>query len=169
MKEIKEFFDRYGLELSGTVICAVSGGADSVCLLHAMLRGEYSNGLSITAAHFNHMLRGEEADRDEEFVRALCTRMGVPFYSERCDVAGYAQKHRMSTEMAARELRYRWLYRLAEELNANYIATAHNADDNAETLLLNLVRGTGLSGASGIPPVRGRLIRPLLYVPALRY
>ncbi|MCD8254720.1 MAG: tRNA lysidine(34) synthetase TilS [Oscillospiraceae bacterium] len=143
-----------------TVLCAVSGGADSVCLLHWLL----SRGVTVAAGHYNHRLRGEESERDRRFVERLCGELNVPFYCGEGDVAAYARASGLGTEEAARELRYEFLEATAESIGAERIATAHNAGDNAETVLLNLSRGAGLNGACGIPPVRGRIIRPLLGV-----
>lgn len=141
------------------VLCACSGGADSVALLHMLCA---MPNLRVSCAHFNHRLRGGESDRDEAFVKTLCERLEVPFFSDSADVAAFAATQGMGTEEAARSLRYRFLERVAEEQNCNKIATAHNADDNAETVLMNLVRGSGGKGLCGIPPVRGNIIRPLL-------
>ena len=146
----------------GKVIAAVSGGADSMCMLHILLdlRDEY--GYELIAAHFNHMLRGEESDADERFVLSACEKIGVPVFTGRGDVAAYAKENGMGTEEAARALRYGFFESLAEETGAVCVATAHTADDNLETVLMNLTRGAGLSGLCGIPPVRGIYIRPLL-------
>ena len=141
------------------VLCAVSGGKDSVCLLHLL---SVYPGITLSCAHYNHRLRGEESDGDEAFVRSLCEAWGIPFYSGSGDVRAYAEERGLSIETAARELRYDFLFSLAEEIGADRIATAHNADDNAETLLLRLARGTGLRGLCGIPEQRDTLIRPLL-------
>lgn len=157
------FIDRYGMLPDGTrVLCAVSGGADSVCLLCRLLELGARRRLEIVAAHYNHGLRGAESDRDEAFVRALCAERGVPLVCGRGDVAAYARENGLGIEEAARTLRYAFLERTADETGCGRIATAHTADDNAETMLLNLARGTGLRGLCGIPPVRGRLVRPLL-------
>ena len=148
------------------VLCAVSGGADSVCLLHSLwgMRGRL--GISVAAAHYNHQLRGGESHRDEEFVRALCAQLGdIPLVVERGDVAGAAQQSGRGIEETARELRYAFLRRAAAQMGASVIATAHNADDNAETVLLHLIRGSGLRGLTGIPVVRGDIVRPLLTTP----
>jgi len=144
-----------------SVLCACSGGADSVCLLH-LLRGMPR--LRVVCAHFNHGLRGAESDRDEAFVRGLCEILGVPCITGRGDVAGYAREKKLGTEEAARELRYAFLRKTAAEQGCSRIATAHNAEDNAETVLWNLIRGAGGKGLSGIPPVRDNIIRPLLNV-----
>ena len=148
------------------VLCAVSGGADSVCLLHSLWQMRKRLGISVAAAHYNHQLRGGESDRDERFVRALCTQLGgIPLVVGRGDVAGAARETGRGIEETARELRYAFLRRAAVELGASVIATAHNADDNAETVLLHLIRGSGLRGLTGIPVVRGDIVRPLLTTP----
>ena len=147
---------------SGRVLCAVSGGADSVCLLHSCLRLTHGGDTTVCAAHYNHCLRGGESDRDERFVRSLCASLGVELRVGRGDVAAYAREHGMGTEEAARELRYAFLEEAADELGCGYILTAHNADDNAETMLMALVRGSGPRGLAGIPPRRGRILRPML-------
>ncbi|MBP5167326.1 MAG: tRNA lysidine(34) synthetase TilS [Oscillospiraceae bacterium] len=159
LSRIAAYMDRYGM-LDGceTLLCGVSGGADSVCLLHAAL----SLGLPVKALHFNHMLRGEEADRDESFVRELCEKLHVECICGRGDVKAYAEENRMGTEQAARILRYAFFDECASGLRGCRVATAHNADDNAETMIMNLTRGAGITGLSGIPPVRGIYIRPLL-------
>jgi tRNA(Ile)-lysidine synthase len=147
----------------GTVLCAVSGGRDSVCLLH-YLRSLAGIHFRVAAAHFNHQLR-PTAQRDEEFVRDLCGRWGVPLYVGRGDVAGAAAANGWSREEAARYLRYDFLERTAEAIGAERIATAHHLEDQAETVLLHLIRGTGTEGLGGMPPVRGRVVRPLLQTP----
>lgn len=143
------------------ILCAVSGGMDSVCLL-SLLRERPD--IRLSAAHYNHRLRGGESDDDEKFVRALCGEWGIPAYFGSGDVAAAARDEGLSLETAAREMRYAFLYATAERIGADFIATAHNADDNAETLLMRLARGTALRGLCGIPEKRGILIRPLLGV-----
>ncbi len=153
----------FGYPLLGMrVLCAVSGGADSVYLLHRCLEGAAGRGFEVFAAHYNHCLRGEESERDERFVRSLCEGLGVELRVGRGDVAAYAAEKGLGTEEAARELRYAFLERAADSLRCDTIATAHNADDNAETVLLALVRGSGAKGLAGIPPRRGRIARPML-------
>ena len=144
----------------GLILCAVSGGADSMYLL-CRLR---ELGYPVAAAHFNHGLRGPEADRDEAFVRDFCAARDIPFAAEKGDVRAFAARERLGLEEAGRRLRYAFLQRTADTLGAAVIATAHTADDNAETLLLHLARGAGLRGLGGIPPCRGRLVRPMLAV-----
>ena len=142
-----------------TVICAVSGGADSVCMLHVLLSLRNTLGITVEAAHFNHQLRGEESDRDEAFVRTLCAELGVVLHVDNGDVRARAAKTHESVEEAARALRYAFFSSLP-----CLIATAHTQDDNLETVLLNLTRGTGLAGLCGIPPTRDSFIRPMLAV-----
>lgn len=147
---------RYDMLQKGDhVICAVSGGADSVALLFAMYLQKEKLGIQLSAAHFNHHLRGEESDGDEAFVRDLCNRYDIPLYVGQAKVVAGEK----GLEAAAREARYAFLRSLPGK-----IATAHTADDNAETMLLHLVRGTGLKGLGGITPVGENLIRPMLLV-----
>jgi len=163
VKQVTEFADKYGmLPRGGAVICAVSGGADSVCLLHILKELAPSRGFELYAAHFNHCLRGEESDRDEHFVRELCRNWGVKLFCRSGDVKGYSEKSGVGIEEAARILRYEFFAEIAGSIPDSRVATAHNADDNAETVLMNLARGAGLKGLCGIPPVRDIYIRPLL-------
>lgn len=150
------------LPRGGTVLCAVSGGADSMCLLHIVQGMAPRLGLTVAAAHYNHRLRGGEADRDEAFVREYCQKNGIPCVVGSGDVAGEAARRGRGIEETARELRYAFLRDTAARMGADRIATAHNADDNAETLILHLARGAGLQGLAGIAPRRGELVRPLL-------
>jgi len=147
---------------SGLVLICVSGGADSMCLLEAMRHISYEFDFDIAVAHYNHELRGEESDRDETFVMEICEAHGIPFYSGRGDVANFARLHGIGIEEAARDMRYEFFFDTAEKTGAERIATAHTMDDNAETVIINLVRGAGANGMSGIPPVRDNVIRPLL-------
>ena len=144
------------------VLCAVSGGADSVFLLHWLRSEAEALNITVCAAHFEHGIRGEEALRDAEFVRVMCEKENIPCRIGHGDVPAYAAERGMGTEEAARELRYCFLEKTADELGCNRIAAAHNAEDNAETILFHMVRGSGTAGLCGIPPVRGRVIRPLL-------
>lgn len=150
--------------LGGRVLCAVSGGADSVYLLHRCLEGAAGHGYAVCAAHYDHGLRGEESGRDSRFVADMCRELGVECLTGRGDVRSYACERRLGTEEAARELRYAFLQEAAGKLGAQLIATAHNAGDNAETMLLALARGAGLRGLGGIPPRRGNIVRPMLAV-----
>lgn len=142
------------------ILCALSGGADSMCLVH-LLR---ARGYEVAAAHYEHGLRGEEGVRDADFVADWCEKNAIPCIVGHGDVAHYARETGKSIEEAARKLRYDFLFRCAEELDCSLIATAHNADDNTETVLLRLVRGAGTAGLRGIPRKRGNIIRPLLQV-----
>lgn len=160
LESVKRYCEKNDMLPTGAqVLCACSGGADSVCLLHLLHRME---GIRVICAHFNHRLRGAESDRDEVFVKQLCGELGIPFCSAGADVSAYAAENGLGTEEAARKLRYDYLASAALENGCSHIATAHNADDNAETVLMSLARGAGLRGLSGIPPVRGNIIRPLL-------
>jgi tRNA(Ile)-lysidine synthase len=145
-----------------TVLAAVSGGADSVCLLRLLLALSKERGFEVACAHFNHRLRGEESGRDERFVRDLCGKLNVPFYSGGADVRAAAEEKKAGIEETARALRYAFLEETAKQIGAAAIATAHTVDDNTETVLLNLARGAGARGLAGIPPVRGNIIRPML-------
>lgn len=154
--------EKFGLLDNGDrVIVALSGGADSVSLLHALYSIKEKYNLTLYAAHLNHGLRGEEAERDEKFCKILCKKYKIEFFVRRLDIRALAEKEKISDELCGRNERYRFLEELSEKLNAK-IATAHNAGDNAETLIFNLARGCGLSGAAAIPPKRGRIVRPLL-------
>ncbi len=154
--------DRALLPAGCTVLCAVSGGADSVCLLDLVRR---LGDVTALCAHFDHGIRGAESARDAAFVEALCEEWGVPFFLGRGDVPAYAAENGLSIETAARELRYAFLERTAKEQGADVIATAHNLNDNAETILFRMARGTGLRGLAGIPARRGKIVRPLLQTP----
>ena len=143
-----------------SVTVALSGGADSVALLHSLKTLQNELGIELSACHVNHNLRGEESDGDEAYVRRLCQELDVPLKVFSVDVSGSVAKHQ-SVEERARELRYEAFAEISERLGSK-VATAHNACDNTETVLLNMLRGTGLKGLCGIPPVRDRLIRPLL-------
>lgn len=156
LSKLRDFNRKYHLIQPGdTVTCAVSGGADSVALLWAMYLLKEEWNLTVNAAHFNHHLRGEESDRDEAFVRDFCEGYGIPLFVGSAEV----KPGKKGLEAAARDARYAYLRTLPGK-----IATAHTADDNAETVLMHLVRGTGLKGLGGITPVNGSLIRPMLSV-----
>ena len=162
-RNILDFIRSYHMISPGDhVICAVSGGKDSMALLHLMLELQDTLSITVSAAHFNHQLRGAESQRDADFVAAHCSRLHISLFRGQGDVAAYAAAHGIGTEEAARILRYDFFASLSPDAK---IATAHHAQDNLETMLMHLLRGCSLHGLSGIPPVRGRLIRPLLLTP----
>ena len=152
------------LPRGGRVLAALSGGADSVCLLHLLHSLQRELDLTVIAAHYSHGIRKESAAAEEKFVHSLCTELGIECHVGRGDVPAYAAAQGMGMEEAARTLRYDFLYALAEQLDCEVIAVAHNREDSAETVLLNLTRGAGLSGLAGIPAVNDRVVRPLLGV-----
>ena len=149
----------------GSALIAVSGGADSVALLCACARIAARTGMRFEAANCNFHLRAEESDRDSEFTAALCRRLGIPIHRLDYDTAAYIRKHPgSSTEMACRELRYADFFRLCSERKLDRVAVAHNADDDIETMMLALMRGSGTRGLRGMDADNGRVIRPLLSV-----
>ncbi len=150
---------RYRLcDQQSKILLAVSGGVDSMVLLHLFHKAGYP----IAVAHCNFRLRGGESDEDEKFVEEQCKHYNVPFYSRQFNTNNYAAETGMSLQMAARELRYEWFNELAAEVGYSKIATAHHLNDNLETTLLNLVRGSGIDGIKGMAYSRGNVIRPLL-------
>lgn len=142
----------------GKVLVALSGGADSVALLLVLKRLGYT----CVAAHCNFHLRGKESDRDMEFVQDLCKRLSVELHVKQFDTQAFATEQKLSIEMAARELRYQWFKTLCKTHGYPVVAVAHHRDDSVETLLLNLIRGTGIHGLQGIKPKNGQIVRPLL-------
>jgi tRNA(Ile)-lysidine synthase len=142
----------------------VSGGADSVALLHLLTELKTKLGIGIVVLHFHHQLRGAEADEDERFVRELAGTLGLEFASDRADVAGQARRDGLNLEDAARRLRYQFFAATAATRGLNRVAVAHTADDQAETVLAHLLRGTGLAGLAGIYPVAGLIVRPLIEI-----
>ena len=161
LSKVKDYIKKHKLlSLSDLYIVALSGGADSVALL--LLLDEM--GYKVHALHCNFHLRGEESDRDERFCEDLCLKKNIPFHRIHFDTQMYAETHKMSVEMAARELRYRYFEQLRKDIGAEGICVAHHQDDTVETVLLNLVRGTGLRGLTGIQPRNGAILRPLLCV-----
>ncbi|MBE6724617.1 MAG: tRNA lysidine(34) synthetase TilS [Ruminococcaceae bacterium] len=145
----------------GRILAAYSGGADSSCLLRLLRDWCAENGVALSAAHVNHGIRGEEADRDEAFCRRTCEELGVPLSVLRADVPALAAEQGQGIEECARDVRYAYFDELAGA--DGLVATAHNATDNLETVLFRMLRGTGLKGLCGIPPIRdGRFLRPLI-------
>lgn len=160
LESVKAAVKRYNMfDTEKSVTVALSGGADSVALLVALLEIKSEYGLIISAAHLNHSLRGAESDGDMEFVKRLCEKLDVPLIVETADIKSEAISSKESIELAARRVRYDFLERVSPGL----IATAHTASDNLETVLYNMSRGTSLHGLCGIPPVRGRVVRPLIF------
>ena len=165
------FFDPSCFSPGDRVLAAVSGGADSLALLHALVQGREALGLTLFAAHVHHGMRGDEADADVEFLNRACAGWNVPFLVERVGVPLLAKRQRISVEEAGRNARYSALEKLAREHSCTRVVTAHTADDQAETLLLNLFRGTGIDGLAGIParrPLSGdpgapEVVRPILH------
>ena len=145
-------------ELNNKLILALSGGIDSMVLADKLLK---ANAVFVLA-HCNFHLRGEESDGDERFVREYADNNGLTLYVKHFDTTGYAKEHKLSIEMAARELRYAWFEELRQQLGYDYIAVAHHADDQLETFFINLLRGAGIKGLKGMQPVNGHIIRPLL-------
>lgn len=144
----------------GLILVGVSGGADSVALLLILK----SLGYQVQALHCNFHLRQEESDRDERFVSELCRKNNIPLLIKHFNTKEYAARNNVSIEMAARDLRYNWFYDVLTDNNAQSIAVAHHRNDQAETLLLNLIRGTGIRGLAGMYPIRNQIARPLLCV-----
>lgn len=147
------------------IVCAVSGGVDSISLLDAISLIAQKIRFSVYVIHFNHKLRGESAERDEEEVAKIAKKYELPFYRASGDVKQYAERNKISIEHAARTLRYNFYERISRSVNADFLATAHNADDSAETFLINLLRGSGLTGLRGIPPKRNLVKNVLLVRP----
>ena len=165
IEQTEMYIRKHGMiEKGDVVIAGVSGGADSVCLLFILCRLQKKMGFEVKACHVNHGIRGEAADADEAYVRKLCGQLGVAcrFFHENVELI--ARKRKQSSEEAGRAVRREAFDIMCREDGGTKIATAHHRDDNAETMLLNIARGTGLKGLCGIRPVQGRLIRPLLYL-----
>ena len=158
-KKIEQYIDQEKLfTREDKILVTLSGGADSVALLRLLL----DMGYTCEAAHCNFHLRGDESVRDEMFVRELCLQLEVPLHVQHFQTTEEAEKRHISIEMAARELRYAWFEQLRLQQGADVIAVAHHKDDSVETLLLNLIRGTGINGLLGIRPKNGNIVRPLL-------
>ncbi len=161
-ERFKGYIDKQKLFLpTDGIIAAVSGGVDSVVMLDLFVKSGFKR---VVVAHCNFNLRGEESDGDEAFVRKLAGKYGLEVYVKSFDTQDYAKDKGVSIQMAARELRYGWFEELRQELGFDYIAVAHNKDDVAETVILNLVRGTGLAGLGGIKSKNGKIVRPVLFL-----
>lgn len=161
--KVKKTVEEHALIKKGDkILVALSGGADSVCLLNVLycLKDEFN--ISVAAAHLNHMIRGAEADGDEAYAAELCTRLDIPFYAKREDVPSAAKKKVISEELAGREARYEFFDELSAKYGFDKVATAHNKNDNAETVMMRIIRGTGIDGLCGIKYKRDNIIRPIL-------
>ncbi len=158
IETINHFLEEHSIDKNAGFIIAVSGGADSIALLHAF---KYLN-IKILALHCNFNLRGRESNMDEQFVKRFCDTYGIPHSVKKFDTLAYAKSKGISIEMAARELRYNWFEEVRQKKNMDYIVVGHHADDLAETIFINFCRGTGIKGLSGIRPINGRILRPLL-------
>ncbi len=160
LSKVIRAIDKYGmLEFTENVTVALSGGADSVCLLYILCELKEKYRINLSAVHVNHMLRGAESHRDENFVKKLCKQLDIPLTVRRVDVKSIAQSRGESIELAARNVRYS----IFKEVAQGVVATAHSADDNLETVLYNITRGAGLRGVCGIPPKRDIFVRPLIF------
>ena len=147
------------------VIVAVSGGPDSTCLLYILNGLKEELGITLVGAHINHCLRGDESDKDEEYAKETCESLGMNFYSKKIDIHKISEERNLSCEMAGREIRYDFFKELIVKLKANKVALAHNANDQAETILMRIMRGTGIAGMIGIRPVRDKIyVRPILHL-----
>lgn len=165
LEKVNLWADKYGvLKADSCVVVGVSGGADSVCLLHILYKLCKARTFSIAAVHINHMLRGAESDGDEHFVRDLCTEYNIPLNVFNEDVAAFARESNYSIEEAGRLIRYKRFREVLDKTHATHIAVAHHRDDQAETIFLNLLRGTGIDGLCGMPGIKDKIIRPLLDV-----
>lgn len=161
-RHILETVDKYNMIQKGqTVIVAVSGGYDSLCMLNVLCSLRRLRGFDLCVAHVNHMLRNE-ADADEEFVVKECEKLGIKAYTKKFNVSKYAEENKISFETAGRILRYNFFDEVSQNYDDTVIATAHNANDSAESMLMHLMRGSGLSGLVGIRPKTGNIIRPLI-------
>lgn len=161
LNKIVDFIEQnHLLDPRGSYLVALSGGADSIALALAMKRLHFT----IEAVHCNFQLRGAESQRDEDFVKAFCLRQDIPLHLVHFDTKSYAHLHKVSIEMAARQLRYAHFEALRRDLQADEILVAHHRDDSIETMLMNLLRGTGIHGLTGIRPRNGHVVRPLLCV-----
>lgn len=165
LDEVRRTIEEYNLiEKGDKVIVAVSGGPDSVCLLHVLYRLKAEYDLELYGAHLNHNLRGIEAQIDAQYVSNLCENLNVLYFVKSVDVSRYAEEHGLSLEEAGRILRYDFFKDVAQRANATKIAVAHNENDQAETVLMRLLRGTGLQGLTAMHIKRGKIIRPLLNI-----
>ncbi|MCX7843426.1 MAG: tRNA lysidine(34) synthetase TilS [Clostridia bacterium] len=168
IENMLETINKYRLlDRGDRVVLGISGGPDSVCLLHALLSVSSRLDIRVFAVHINHLLRGSESDMDENYVSELCRGLKVPVYVRRINIKNFSREKGISLEEAGREARYLIFEEIASELDADKIAVAHNRNDQAETLLMRLIRGTGLEGLKGMEYKRDKIIRPLLDIDRL--
>lgn len=160
IKEVFGKIDEAGIKTGTKILCAISGGIDSTVMLHVL----NDFGFDCIVAHCNFKLRGKESDGDEEFVRNLTEKMELKFLCETFDTTEYAAENGLSIQMAARDLRYEWFNNMAVKYNCSYIALAHNSDDQVETTITNLTRGTGVRGLTGMRFLKDNLFRPILFI-----
>ncbi len=164
-QKVLSFIDEKKLiEKGDKILVGLSGGPDSVFLLHLLVKFRKRFKIDVGAVHINHLIRGKAADDDEEFCKKLSLNLNVELISVRCSVKPFAKKHKLSIEEAGRIIRYNEFEKALKKISFSKIATAHNSTDNAETVLLNLIKGTGLKGISGIPAMRSNIIRPILNI-----
>jgi tRNA(Ile)-lysidine synthase len=161
-KVLKTIQDRNMLSSGDRVVVAFSGGIDSTALIYILNSLGKKLKIKLFAAHLNHQIRGKDAEADASFVKKTSEKLGIPCFIEKFDVPGFAKQEKLNLEDAARRMRYEFLERIAAKAGANKIALAHTADDNIETFLMRLIRGTGMKGLEGIPPVRDKIIRPMI-------
>ena len=162
-KVISYIKDNKLIKSGDKILVALSGGPDSVCLLNILFELKEELDIDIGAAHVNHLLRGEDAFKDEEYVIKICDEIGIPCFVTRVDINNYSKEHKLSSELAGREVRYDFFEQIVKKEGFNKVATAHNANDQAETILFRLMRGTGLEGLGGIKASRdNKIIRPIL-------
>jgi tRNA(Ile)-lysidine synthase len=163
-KAIKTIKKHSMIKKGDTLLIGLSGGPDSVCLTAILDKVRHNFNISLHALYVNHGMRPEESKKEESFCKELCEKLGITFHSRSVDVRSFAKEKRLNIQETARELRYEILEEVAEDINASRIAVGHNADDQAETIFMRLIRGSGRRGLSGILPVRGMIIRPLIEI-----
>lgn len=162
-EEVLKTIETYNLiEMNDKIVIGVSGGPDSICLLHVLYGLKEKLGIEIVVAHVNHMLR-DVADLETEYVQNFCKKLGIQCYVKKADILEISKTQKKGTEEVGRQIRYDFFDEVAKKTNSNKIATAHNSNDRAETVILNILRGSGLSGLKGIEPIRdNKYIRPLI-------
>ena len=152
------------IENGDSVVIGVSGGPDSICLLHVLNNLKKELNFKIFVAHVNHMIR-KEADEETKYVKDFCKKIGIECFVKKIDVISIAKEEKQGTEEAGRKIRYEFFEEICKKTNSNKIATAHNNNDKVETIIMNMLRGSGLNGLKGIEPIRdGKFIRPLIEI-----